>query len=482
MGSKDPTPLKVIISHDRSRAELIVPGDLPREMVTTDLCRVELQQAGVQITKRSEELVAQLVAKLPPLGTEMRAVVAEGRKAERGSDGTLTWCVDPPAPPGADVLYASFYERSPYVMVKPGQVLGKLTKPTAGVDGIDVLGQTLPARAGKAVDVKFDDSITIAADGTLTANVEGVLLRSSIKAQVSKVLEVGANVDFSSGNVDFQGDVTVRGNVLDCFTVKTTGSVEVDGVIQAATIECGGDLIARGGMAGREKGRLNVSGSITARYLTSVQARCGGDVRIEREVMNCNLITGGSINAPNASIIGGATVITGASVIGSLGSVAASPTMIVLGMVPLFQLAADAARARYKELSDKLEALKAEDKKLREKHATRGGRLDPKEAERQTEMMFELHEAATAAEKAKAEFDAANVEVTERKTVDLRVERRIFPKVTIAAQGHRYEITREMRGPLRILLAANGEVCYQTGDSGPLMPLYNVARASSQAA
>ncbi len=57
-------------------------------------------------------------------------------------------------------------------------------------------------------------------------------------------------MDFSTGNIDFEGDVRVLKGIRDIFEVRATGNIEVGGLIEASTIDAGGSVFAKGGMAG----------------------------------------------------------------------------------------------------------------------------------------------------------------------------------------------------------------------------------------
>ena len=49
------------------------------------------------------------------------------------------------------------------------------------------------------------------------------------------------------------GNLSVRGIVLSGFVVEVGGNVEVFGVVEAATIKAGGNIILRRGMTGNGK-------------------------------------------------------------------------------------------------------------------------------------------------------------------------------------------------------------------------------------
>src|SRR5437762_91037 len=74
---------------------------------------------------------------------------------------------------------------------------------------------------------------------TLIAQHDGGVQRVGGKLTVSKLYEVDGNVDFKVGNVDFDGRVTIKGDVLPGFNVKATGDVAITGMVENASIEAG---------------------------------------------------------------------------------------------------------------------------------------------------------------------------------------------------------------------------------------------------
>ena len=65
--------------------------------------------------------------------------------------------------------------------------------------------------------------------------------------------EVQGNAELSSGNIDFRGDVVIHGGVESGVKIRATGSITIDGVVEACTLEAGKDIILRSGMLGGNK-------------------------------------------------------------------------------------------------------------------------------------------------------------------------------------------------------------------------------------
>ena len=62
--------------------------------------------------------------------------------------------------------------------------------------------------------------------------------------QVNPVVEVDA-VDLTTGNINFEGSLQVRGDISATMEVRVTGDVVVNGTMEAALVEAGGNVTVR---------------------------------------------------------------------------------------------------------------------------------------------------------------------------------------------------------------------------------------------
>ena len=140
------------------------------------------------------------------------------------------------------------------------------------------------------------------------------------------------NVDTSTGNIEYHGNVEVKGNVCENFKVKTDGDVFVNGVVEGAEIEAGGNIVIARGMHGQNKGKLIAGGNIIAKFLSAANVQAKGFVEAE-QILNSKvsakevhaeagkgLITGGKIMARKEVNVKNAGSPMGASTIIEVGN------------------------------------------------------------------------------------------------------------------------------------------------------------------
>lgn len=460
--------VRVAVAADRSAAELVIAAGMDRAMMTPDVAAALLEQAGVEVTAPVRQAVAALLSEPSEPGREARGVVARARPPVHGRDGRVEWLVDSqsqaPTDAGDDGAEGSYYGVSAFTMVEPGQTLGKLHPPTAGEDGRDVTGKPLAAKQGKESRCKLDETILCDASGNLIAQAQGVLTRTDSAAFIRKVLEVPDYVDFSTGNIDFQGDVLVGKGVRDLFVVKAAGDVEVAGLIEAATIVAGHDLNARGGFAGRERGEARTGGDLRAKYLDNIRGEITGVMEVDREVINCDLVVHGSVESPHCAVIGGRLVVAGPLVVGHLGSGADVATEVVVGSVPRLEPLYERLRGFVENISRRREALGSQHQQLAALTGKR--RATAADKERLTELTFELSNADAMLAKAQPAMANLSGRIEAQRTVDARIECKLHSGVVFILGHNRYHVDTAVKGPVRIVRDDSGVLAFERGDGG----------------
>ncbi len=469
--------LRVIVAQDRMSATLVLPAGFPAAMLTEDVCINLIRTRGVVLDQNSLTIIKGIVAGQPESdGPPREFVVAKGSQPVDGTDGHVEW--DDQGEPATEEQTAelSHYERSPFVMVKEGQSVGRVVPETLGTDGADVLGATLNAKHGKPPNLSHDETVIRDASGQLIAQIDGVLHRTPDNVKIRNRIEITEYVDFSTGNINFTGDVLVLRGVRDCFTVKTTGNVEVRGLIEAATIDCDGDLNAIGGMAGRERGTLRISGNMTGKFLDNIAGRVGGSLELHSEMVNCDIAVGGELRVPKGKVIGGRVCVAGPANIATLGSAACVSTEIVLGS------AAELTRIE-RDLLETIDQLTRKHDAANEELdvITRNTRrLTAFDRERQTELMYEAGTIKQQIDRGTAAYEALTKHLKAQRVVDMTVTMRVFEGVTITIDGLRYQILEQIRGPVWIGLARDGKAVYRQGSSADA-PLSGISQVSEVA-
>ena len=465
--------ISVKIAADGSQATLVAPPGLDASLLTQETLLFQVKAAGVLIVQEVERSVSAFAAAYGSGAAARSDIVARWDPPVAGEDGRVEWHkgFDPrPEHATPSEVRTDHYQGQHYVRVKTGDVVGIAHRPTGGTDGRDVRGGVITARAGKPVAIKCRPMLTIDSGGRIITQADGVLVLSGNELSVTQSLDVPGHVDFSTGNIDFPGSVAIAGGVGSGFKVTAGGDIHIGGLIEVAEIRCGGDLIARGGMAGNGRGTINVVRNVQIVYLEKVAGALSGDLIVEREIADCKLIVGRDLKCPNGTILGGEITVTGSLVVKAIGSESYTPTAITLGDVPLLQ----SARGKVAKMVEQINATL-----VQFAEQARLIKLNPRpsapDKEKLTEISFEASQQNQELAKWAAKLSEIETAVTIQRKLDVHVSKTIHPGVTFHIGAFAVEFKDAAKGPIWICWDEQRQLMYRTG-SDAARPLADIAK------
>ncbi len=266
-------------------------------------------------------------------------LIAQGTPPERGKDGYIMEMFPRTI---KHELTADEFDRVDYTSlsfirnISKGETICKIFAPTPGIPGSNVVGRELTAVDGKKASVPMGRNTEISEDGSeLIASMTGHVEFSGRGFQVKPVLEIAGNVDYSTGNINFLGDVHVHGDVCSGFSVRAIGSITIDGVVEACSIEAGGDLIMVKGALGNNQAIIRSHRNIYTKYLESTSVCARGDLQADC-IVSCDIYCDGSIQVRSGQgIIKGGNINAGQEVSATtVGAISEIATNVTLGGKP----------------------------------------------------------------------------------------------------------------------------------------------------
>ncbi|MDE5696060.1 MAG: FapA family protein, partial [Lachnospiraceae bacterium] len=262
-------------------------------------------------------------------------VIARGQLPTPGRDASLVYHFDTnnnARPELKEDGTVDFFKLNKLHQCTEGQVLAEIIPEEKGEDGFDVYGAVTPAREVKRVVFSHGRNMEVSEDGLkLLSKVDGHASLVDGTVFVASVYSV-ENVGTSTGNIEYHGNVEVKGNVCENFSIRTDGSVFVTGVVEGAVIEAGGNIIIARGMHGQNKGRLKAGGNIIAKFISAAEVEADGFVEAE-QIINARVSAGTSVNADvgKGLITGGRIVAKGTVNARNVGSAMGAATIIEVG-------------------------------------------------------------------------------------------------------------------------------------------------------
>lgn len=195
-------------------------------------------------------------------------------------------------------------------LVTKGDLLISRKLLTSGVRGLTVRGEEIQPLKGKDIRIIAGEGVTTDEDEKeFYADIDGCISFHQNRLSVSPLYTVKGNVDYSTGNINFNGSVHVKGDVLSGFSVKADKDIMIDGIVQDAIITSGASITIKTGLKGEQGCQITAEGDVTITYTENATVKAKGNIDILKYSFNSDLSAGGYIQAiNNPGIISGGVV------------------------------------------------------------------------------------------------------------------------------------------------------------------------------
>ena len=174
----------------------------------------------------------------------VEVMIAKGKKPVPGKDGEIEYYINmedmfvPPLelPDGT----FDFRETRRITYVEEGQYFAKVIQPTKGEPGLTVKGEIIPQIEGVPLNIKASSNIYISENGEIKSLITGrpkiEIIKHTATVDVMKKLVHEGDLDFSQGNLHYNGDIEITGQVEDGMEVQAKGEITIHGGINHSRI------------------------------------------------------------------------------------------------------------------------------------------------------------------------------------------------------------------------------------------------------
>jgi uncharacterized protein len=300
---------------------------------------------------------------LNSLCNNKQLLIAEGIPPQNGTDSVIRMYEMKEAKPEAkEDGNVDHYELNLINKVRAGAWLGERHDPGRGIEGKSVKGNVMIPLQGKKYPLSYDRKSVkeVYENGvtTLFSIREGAVNYDGDRISVSNHLEITNNVDFKTGNIDFEGYLTVKGSVEDNFSVTADKDIEILGDYGVGSIReivsRKGSVYIKGGIAGKSKAVVKSKRDIYTKFVSDATIVCEGSVHIGFYCLNSNITAKEVIlDSPKGQIIGGSIQAEIKVVSSIIGSTSEKRTMVC---VKGFDR--NALKSRLERLMEEIETVK----------------------------------------------------------------------------------------------------------------------------
>lgn len=197
-----------------------------------------------------------------------------------------------------------------YQTITKDEVICEYLPPEPGQDGTSVYGKVIKAREGKPAMTMMGENTYVTEDRRqLKASIPGRIYFYNSSFNIQSCLEIHGNIDNSTGNLSFPGDVIIYGDVMSGFEIKAHGNITVHGMVEAATIYSDSDIILTSGINGDDHGLLVAKGNIISKFIQNCTVRAEESVHSDSLIWSQVYCNGSvCVDTGKGAVIGGSIV------------------------------------------------------------------------------------------------------------------------------------------------------------------------------
>ncbi|AWE07881.1 DUF342 domain-containing protein [Lysinibacillus sp. 2017] len=245
-------------------------------------------------------------------------LIAQGTPPVKGDDAKVSYLQIPERKPVIrEDGKADYYDMNFIYEIEEGAWLGEKIHAQPGIPGTNIHNEPVAAQSGRDMPLKYDrkSAYEVEEDGKtiIRSKISGVFEDHKGMVGVNYHLPINGDVGVETGNIDFNGSLSIRGTVHAGFTVIAKGDISIEGpegVSGAKLIKSiDGDIFIRGGIFGLGQTRVEAGGNIFVKHVNEANLIAGSDVNIGFYALGSN-IRGHSIlvDERKGKIIGGTAI------------------------------------------------------------------------------------------------------------------------------------------------------------------------------
>lgn len=216
-------------------------------------------------------------------------LIAQGTPPVAGTDAQITYLPKPERKPVIrEDGKADYYDMNFISEISEGSWLGEKIPATLGKAGKNVLGDTIAAALGRDFPIKYDkkSAYEVEENGKIVirSKIAGVLDDVKGMIGVNRHLPIHGDVGVETGNLEFNGSLSIKGTVTSGYTVIATGDISIEGAegVSGAKLikSIEGDVYIRGGIFGLGSTLVEAGGNIFVKHVNEANLVAADSIHI----------------------------------------------------------------------------------------------------------------------------------------------------------------------------------------------------------
>jgi len=292
--------ISLVVTNNGLRADVFIPGGLKRKL-ELDGIKALVRDQGLQFGVISDQDIENHLAKYN--AEPYSFVVALGIHALPARDAIIRiFFINDYLNPGriTDHGTIDFKDRGAVPFVKAGVVLAEKIPGVDGKPGTDVYGNIIPSEQANDQPLKSGPGTALSDnDLKIVATMDGQpLMTVHGEVTVMKELHIQGDVDYTTGNIIFNGSIIVKGSINPGFIIKGGNLTAKD--VNGAEIDVVGNIEISGGIIDSV---LRSGGGVQAMHMSGTKVDAYGDVLVKKVVIGCKIRTSGAFAGESVHVI-----------------------------------------------------------------------------------------------------------------------------------------------------------------------------------
>lgn len=426
---------KIDIREDKMEASLTLISHVGAgKILTMETVNEAIKEAGIKGSINFQEIEEKIRISNSSNITQ-KFVILKGQKAVPANGIKIEWFVDT--------------SKNPVVTAQ--DIILSYEPITKGLDGYDVVGNTLPASEAKQESIPvFDPTISEELEGNkhiFKALVSGEL-QITDKLSISNTMKLNKDIDKNTNDVFFPGNLELTGNIATGRSVKTSGYLNIIGDAEASLLYAETNLTMNGGIKGKGRGTVWSKQDMTLSFAENARLLAGQNIHIDNYCFQCIVKTNGTLfmRGYPGVLLGGMIQASKGLEVKDLGSAKLIRTLISFGQNYLVKDQIEVCEKEAAQIKEKIEKLnnvmQTTDKNDPQIHELRRRKIELlKRNDKLTVRIFTLKE----------QFESHIIS-------HIRVEGTVYPGVVLESHGRYFEVRKKMQHVLFIFDQTNGQI------------------------
>ncbi len=361
--------VQVSISQDRIQALIkkIKPPE-PSDPLTLESLLDLLRDKGVTYGIIEDQKLESWI-KEGALGEEILA--AQGSEPDPGRNASIQYHFETAYTNPGKILddgSIDFRQRGDIPFVRKGDLLAVKSPCRKALPGINIAGEPIPVEEVEDPELLAEANTTLSEDGlSLYAALDGQPHLDALgNVTVNPELVIDGDVDFETGNIDFKGNILVKGAVKEGFVIKGVSLTAQE--IEGSRVDITGDLCVSSGIT---DAKISAQGNIHAKFINQCEIGCFGDLVIQKEIIDSSIAVSGAVENSSGHIITSKIAAKAGIEAGNVGTDASKPATLKVGvdehadhLIQQIDRALEESKTRLKDMKEKIKTIEEQDQDL----------------------------------------------------------------------------------------------------------------------